>query len=312
MRVLVVGPAGQVGRAVYQAARPRGFEVYGGYASRAPRTDPSRAALLDKTRPETIQAALERFRPDWVIDTGALHNVDYCEQHPDEAFRVNRDGTANLAKAAEAAGARYLFVSTDFVFDGAGHPPYSEGDPTNPLSVYGRSKLDGERLCRSIAPSSIVVRSSVIYSWIPPPERVTSASQKGVNFGSWAVDELAQGHSLRIVEDQIASPTLAEDLGGAIVSLAERGSPGLFHAAGATPSDRYSFTRRLAERLGFDPALVTPVRTADLKQVAARPPFSSLDSNFLARTTGHNMLSLDEALVRFERSWRLGAADKDR
>lgn len=308
MRLLVIGPAGQVGRAVTEGARARGFEVRGGYASRPPPGTEVPAAPLDKTRPETVRAALRAFEPDWVVDTGALHNVDYCEEHPEEAWRVNRDGTETVAREAEAIGARFLFVSTDFVFDGTGRPPYDEDAPTHALSIYGRSKLEGEARARAVAPGSVVVRSSVIYSWIAPAERQASASQKGVNFGTWAADELAAGRELRIVEDQVASPTLAEDLGGALLDLVELGRPGTFHAAGATAVSRFEFTRRLAIALALDPARVHPVTTSSLHQRAARPPVSSLDSARLRATTGHAMLGLDEALGRFAARWRASRA----
>jgi len=308
MRLLVVGAAGQVGGAVAAAAEARGDTVLGTYISRPPAWSEDRVARLDKTDPGTFGPALDRLRPEWVVDTGALHNVDYCEAHPEEALAANRDGSAALAQAAASRGAGFVFVSTDFVFDGGGSPPYRETDPARPLSVYGRSKLEGEAAVQRAAPSSLVVRPSVIYSWVPPARRAASASQKPLNFGTWVIDSLVAGKPLRIVEDQVASPTLAEDLAAAILALIDRRARGLYHAAGATAVDRYTFTVRIAEALGLPTAGIAPIATASLKQVARRPLNSSLDSSKLARDSGHAMAPLPEALARLAAAWKRSPA----
>ena len=307
MRLLVVGASGQVGAAVGRLAEAAGHEVIGGFVSRPPDRPADRMVRIDKGEVDTIRPAIERIRPDGIVDTGALHNVDYCESHPGEAERVNRDGTAALAEAAARVDAAFLFVSTDFVFDGSGSPPYSETDPARPLSAYGRSKLEGEVLASRRHPRAIIVRPSVIYSWIAPEARKASISQKGVNFGSWVVDELAQGKAVSIVNDQIASPTLADDLAGGILALLQQEEHGLFHVAGATPLSRFDFTVQLARRLGLPVELVRPVSTTSLKQVAARPPNSSLDSSKLTRVTGYRTHPIDEALARFAATWRSSA-----
>ncbi len=234
-----------------------------------------------------------------MIDTAALHNVDYCERHPEEAFLVNRDGARHLAEAAREVGARFAFVSTDFVFDGAGHPPYTEEDPPHALSVYGESKLAGEASVLSAYPESAIARPSVVYSWVPPGSTGPSTSGKPLNFASWLIHEALQGHVLRIVQDQVASPTLAEDLAGALLALVGGKARGVFHAAGATAISRYDFARRLLETARIPFERVVPITTAELHQVAGRPLNSSLRSERIARETGHAMLGLDESLARF-------------
>lgn len=298
MRLLVIGASGQVGGAVAAAAAAAGHEVLGGYVSRPPELPPERSARIDKSRPAEVGAAVAALAPEAIVDTGALHHVDYCESHPAEAAAVNRDGTAAVAAAAAALGARYLFVSTDYVFDGGGAPPYRETDEPRPLGAYGRSKLEGEWAALRSNPATVVVRPSVVFSWVPPSARRTSASQKSVNFAAWAIDELRAGRPLRIVDDQVGSPTLASDLAGAILALLERRVAGTFHAAGATAIDRYAFTRALAETLSLPADLVHPIATASLHQVAERPSNSALDSTKLAETTGHRMLAVRDALRR--------------
>lgn len=299
MRLLVTGAAGQVGRALVSAATTQGHEVFGGYVSRAPDLTAARVVRVDKRDPESGDAAIEGIRPEVVIDTGALHHVDYCEAHPEEAALVNRDGTARLAKVAHKNGSRFVFVSTDYVFDGRTDRPYHEEDPPRPLGVYGRTKWEGEQAVRRTDGSSLIVRPSVIYSWVPPSQRRFSVSQKGVNFGTWAIDELIAGRPIRIVTDQIASPTLAATLAESILKLLDLpNSSGVYHAAGATAIDRFRFTVRLAERLGLPRELVQPVRTAELGQAALRPANSSLDPGRWEAETGARMPSLDESLDR--------------
>jgi dTDP-4-dehydrorhamnose reductase len=299
MRLLVVGAAGQVGREIVEKGRARGDEVLATYNSRVPNLPGVPVEHLDKTNRDQVREVVRKFRAEAVVDTGALHNVDYCEDHLDEALRVNRDGTRNLAEAARDEGGRLVFVSTDFVFDGAKSDAYVESDPTGPLSKYGESKLAGEAATLSASPTNLVVRPSVIYSWLDSRTRASSSSGKGINFGTWLVEEVARGRPVRIVEDQVASPTMAGDLAGAILALLSSRASGVYHTAGAGPVTRFEFSKRLVERLNLNSELVQPVRTADLKQKARRPVNSSLDSSRLAIDTGYQTLTLEKALDQF-------------
>lgn len=299
MRVVVVGGAGQVGRQLVRIARGRGDWVGATYKARRP-IDPNLVSEpLDKADAGAARNVLERMRPELVIDTGALHNVDYCETHPAESDQVNRDGSRRLAEAARAVGAKYVFVSTDFVFDGTGGPPYAEESEPRPQSIYARSKLEGEAAVLSVNPTNLVVRPSVIYSWLDTRDRAESSSGKGLNFGTWVAEEVARGREVRIVNDQVASPTLASDLAGAIFALVDGDHFGVYHAAGATATDRYAFVRALVRRLRLDESLVIPVSTAELKQKALRPSNSSLSSERLTRDTGYRTLGLSESLDHF-------------
>jgi dTDP-4-dehydrorhamnose reductase len=278
--------------------------VSGTFAQRRPSDLPEEAvARLDKADPASIREALGRLRPEAIVDTGALHHVDYCETHPEEADGVNGTGTAHVAAEAARLGARLLFVSTDYVFDGTVGRPYRESDPVSPINVYGATKVAGERATLAASERNLVVRSSVIVSWVPADVRAATGSGKGINFATWALEELRAGRPLRIVDDQIGSPTLADDLAAAIVRLLERGATGTYHAAGATPIDRFAFTRRLARRFGLEEDLVRPIRTSELRQAARRPHDSSLNSGRLREGTGYRMGDLDALLDQLHASW---------
>lgn len=301
-RLFVLGGGGQLGRALVLQAKGRGDEVTIGYLGRALPGVPSIPA--DKTQPSVVEQVIRDAAPDVVVDAGALHNVDYCESHPEEAERVNAAGSAAVARAAAAVGARSVFISTDFVFGELGDPPHPETDPPEPLSVYGRSKLAGERAVLEVDDRNLVVRPSVIYSWMPRASRAQSGSGKAVNFGTWVVEEVTAGRKVRIVTDQAASPTYAEDLAGAVLALIDRAPGGVFHAAGATPASRFEFAGALVKAVGADPQLVEPVITAQLAQKARRPRDSSLRSDKLTATTGYRMASLDEQVRQFGRAFR--------
>ena len=305
MRILVLGSTGQVGGEVARQAEVRGDEPIWGFHSRSPPGGAAASVRIDKREPEAARDEILQLRPDIVVDCAALHNVDYCETHEEEARLVNAAGTRAVASAARDVGARLLFVSTDFVFGNTGSTPHRESDPPDPLSAYARSKLAGESAALEVEPSSLIVRPSVIYSWTPPSRRGDSSSGKGMNFGTWLVEEVRNGRSVRIVSDQTASPTLASDLAGAILALLGEGRRGIFHAAGRSAVTRFDFSLRLVTRLGLDPNLVRPVRTQELGQKALRPRDSSLSSDRLFQETGYRMLDLEEQLDRFAADFRV-------
>lgn len=299
MKILVTGASGQVGRCIVGRALSDGQKVVATYCSKSAEFPGATVARLDKTDIANVRSIMVGERPDVVIDTGALHNVDFCQDNPASAYAVNRDGTRNLAETAMSINATFVYISTDFVFDGEKGQPYIETDPTHPLSHYAESKLAGERAATSASEKCIIVRPSVIYSWLGSRSRGPSSSGKSLNFGTWLVEELTHRRPVRIIHDQIASPTLAEDLAAAILALASGEHAGTFHTAGSTATSRYDFSVALASRLGLDSALISPVSTSDLQQKARRPPNSSLDSHQLQRVTGHQMLELSRALDRF-------------
>jgi dTDP-4-dehydrorhamnose reductase len=195
-----------------------------------------------------------------VFVVGAMTWVDGCEDDPAKATAVNRDAPAALAAAARQRGARTVFFSTEYVFDGAAGP-YRESDAARPLSVYGRTKLEGEEAVLEADPGALVVRTTVVWG----PEA------NGRNFAHQLARRLRAGAPMAVPEDQISTPTYNDDLARATVALVDAGVAGVVHVAGAELLDRAAFARRLAAAMGLDPALVQPVPTAALGQRAARP-----------------------------------------
>lgn len=256
MRALVIGASGQVGSALGLCLDARGH-AWTGTHGRSPRPG---LVLLDLADLEGVERAVEKSGADWVFCAAALTHVDHCEEYPAEAYRLNRDAPAAVARAAARQGAGVLFYSTEYVFDGTAGP-YGEDDPVNPLSVYGRSKLEGERAVLAENRRAVVVRTTVVYG--PEPQ--------GKNFVYQLLRLARAGEPMRVPSDQVSSPTYNADLAAASVELAERDLRGIYHVAGSEILDRHAFARLACKAFDLDATLIEPVPTAALGQRAPRP-----------------------------------------
>jgi len=276
MRIFLTGAEGQLGHELVAAFADH--EVVATDVAQVDITE--RAALL-----EAIAAA----RPDVVVHPAAWTAVDACEGDPDRAFAVNAVGTRNVADAAEQRGVPVVYVSTDYVFDGTKPTPYDEGDEPNPQSVYGRSKLAGERELR---PGSTIVRTS----WV--------CGFHGPNMVKTILRLAAEHPTLSFVDDQRGHPTFAPDLAAVIRTLVLEQRPGLFHVTNQGAVSWYEFARAVLESAGLDPDRVQPVSTADLQppRPAPRPANSVLDNAELRRSglalAPHYRESLDRLVAR--------------
>jgi dTDP-4-dehydrorhamnose reductase len=219
---------------------------------------------------DAVQHAFRVFRPDVVLHGGALTAVDACETQVDLAYAVNAVGTRHVAEAAQAVGAHLLYVSTDYVFDGTSSRPYNEWDAPNPQSVYGSSKLAGEREC---PPGSTIVRTS----WV--------CGAHGKNMVKTALRLAAGDEPLRFVNDQHGSPTFTADLAAAIVTLGTDRRPGTFHVTNGGATTWWGLVQATLAAAGDDPERVLPITTADYPLPASRPVNSVLD-NMALRLSG--------------------------
>jgi dTDP-4-dehydrorhamnose reductase len=274
MRVLVAGREGQVARALRERLPRDGHAVTA--------LEPPELDIIDRAR---IAAALDRAAPDLVVNAAAYTAVDRAEDEPALATAINRDGAAWLAEAAAARGLPFLHLSTDYVFDGTRGAPYVEEDAPNPLGVYGRSKLDGERAVLAANPRSIVLRTA----WVCSPH--------GANFVKTMLRLAAERPELRVVADQLGAPTFADDLADAIARLVPRmaaapsGDPGfgLFHLTGAPHTSWPGFAAAIldgAARRGRPRPALAAIATADYPTPARRPADGRLDCGKIGRIHG--------------------------
>lgn len=270
MRTLVLGGTGMLGRAMVAEARSRSLPVLG--------LSHVQADIRDRER---LLYWVDAFRPELIVNCAAYTQVDACEGNGRElAFAINGEAVDNVVAACHASegGARLVHISTDYVFDGKGSAPYREDDPTGPLSVYGQTKLDGERRALAYEKSS-VVRTS----WLFGPG--------GPNFVATIVRLIEEGKSLRVVRDQQGAPTYTLFLARAVLDLAVEGIQGVVHYRNREPVSWYEFateiaglwsgTRRIPE--------VVPVTTNEFPRPAPRPAWSVLDVTRFEQAAGRRV-----------------------
>jgi dTDP-4-dehydrorhamnose reductase len=267
MKVLVTGAGGQLGRDLRLHCEAMGDEVVA-----------ATHAALDVGDRDAVYQAVLSVRPDVVLHAGAWTAVDACEGDPDRAFRINALGTRWVTDASRRAGAHLCYVSTDYVFDGTKDDPYVEWDQTAPRSVYGASKLGGEREVAEHAPGACTVRTS----WV--------CGEHGKNMVK-TVLSLADRPELAFVDDQRGCPSFTVDLAAAIRALAASRRPGLFHVTNQGAVSWYEFVRDILAAAGHDPGKVRPIATADLDPPRAAPrPANSVLDNAALRLAGLPLL----------------------
>jgi dTDP-4-dehydrorhamnose reductase len=288
LRILVTGAGGLVGSAVVSLASPR-HRVYSTFNEHPPAEGtPVKLDLLER---EKIEATVKKVSPDAIIHTAALTDVDRCEREQELATRVNQDATKTLSDSARKAGAFMLYVSTDYVFDGA-TGMYTEESEPNPVNFYGLTKLKGELSVKSSGAEFCIARGSVIYGAHPAAGKA--------NFALWIADKLRNGEHVRVLEDQYVSPTLNLSLAAMILEAVERRMTGTFHLAGASRVSRLEFARALADTLGLDVTLIDPARMEEMRWPAKRPKDSSLDVSKASSSLTSKPLLLADALPRLK------------
>jgi|SRR5215211_172411 len=254
MKILVCGAGGMLGRDLVRAGAAAGHEVSG-----------LTRAELDVTDRGAVRRALADARPDALLNCAGWTDVDGAEEHEAEATRVNGDGAGNVAGEAAEAGARVLYVSSDYVFDGAKAEPYLESDATAPLSAYGRSKLAGETATAAANRRHFVVRSSWLF---------------GAGGGNFVVTMLRLGRErdeLRVVHDQVGCPTWTGHLAEGLLGVVTREEYGVHHLAGGGQCSWCDFAREIFKQAGLS-CEVHPITTAEYPLPATRPAYSVLRS----------------------------------
>ena len=231
-------------------------------------------SALDVTDAAAVERCLAEARPEVVFNAAAWNAVDLAETRFAEALLVNAAGPAHLARSARACGARLVHVSTDYVFDGAATRPYGEDDPPRPLCLYGVSKLAGEQAVAASGDEHLVVRTSAVLG-------VGASRAKGGSFVERILARARAGQPLRVVADQVFSPTYAPDLADALVALAQRGARGLLHVTNSGTCSWHELAVAALEQAAVD-VPVAPIPSAELHAPARRPAYSVLSGERLA------------------------------
>ena len=288
-KCLVVGASGQVGALMLRALRRYYGEDNAVPTSRDAHPGWLQLDLATLTDLKQVAEFPDAHHAHTIFCVGGMTNVDACEDHPETAFRTNARGPGVLAAFARQQRARFVYFSTEYVFDGSTEHPgsYTESDAPHPLNVYGSSKLAGERAVLEAHPDALVIRTTVVYG--PDPREK--------NYLYTLMRNLAAGVGMRVPEDQISTPTYNRDLVDATIGLVEVRASGIFHVCGPQRMGRLAFGRGVASALRLDAALLEGVSTAALGQRAPRPLSAGLLSDKLVlQYPQFKMRSLEEAL----------------
>lgn len=263
MSILVIGANGQLGTDLCQVLR--NFDVV-----------PLTHAEIEITDMNSVKEAFKKYKPNIVINTAAYVRVDDCEDDPDRAFQVNALGARNVAVLAQEQGAKLVHISTDYVFGGdreSRDKPYTEFDTPTPPNLYGKSKVAGENLVQHLCPRHFIIRTSALFG-------IRGASGKGGNFVETVLRLAKEREELRVVNDQIFSPTYTKDLAEKIAQLIETRYYSIFHITNKGSCSWYEFAEEILKLAGLKTQLL-PITSDQYPQKARRPNFSVLDNYHL-------------------------------
>lgn len=285
-KLLITGMSGFLGGSIYAKAVAKFICLGTFHTFVAPRDSPH-WCKIDLTDFCSVSGLVHNFRPDIILHLAANSHLDDCESHPEQAQRINVKATAHLAHHAAQLKARFIYLSTDMVFDGE-KTLYPEGAKTNPLSVYGRGKLQAEAVVKKLD-NFAIVRSALIYG---------RPRLGGSSFSMWMENRLQRGEPVPLFVDQFRSPILVDNLADILLELCESDFIGTLHAGGTNRISRYSFGVQLCDILGYDSSLLKSISMKDQTSLAPRPRDVSLNVDKAIRILKTIILSSHEGLER--------------
>ena len=286
MRILISGISGMLGVDLYQVLGKE-HQVTGLDRRDFPCSPSPSVSKIDITDLEAVKELFSRLTPHFVIHAAAYTDVDGCEKDADKAYQVNALGTRNIALACQKLDIPLLYLSTDFVLRGNKEAPYSEFDEPHPVNVYGKSKLAGESYLRSFLSRYFIVRTSWLYGkW-------------GENFVATILKLAREESTLKVVNDQVGSPTYTKDLSQQIKRLVATELYGIYHITNSGRCSWYEFAQEILRLAGIKGVKLTPLTSEELARPAPRPKFSVLDNYCLRLSLGDGMREWKEALEEY-------------
>ena len=280
MRIFIVGVSGFVGRIMYEYLS-KDHETYGSFYS-----NPAKGLIhLDMNDQKEVTEILTSLKPDVIIHPAANPNVEYCEEHTEETWHVNVEGSRNLIETARDIGAKFVYFSSDYVFDGT-NGPYSENDIPSPINEYGLQKLAVEKLIKNYLENYLIIRITIVYGW----------EQRGKNFVMGLIKNLKSDRFMNVPIDQIGSPTYINNMVQVVKELIESDKTGIYHVAGTDLMNRYTFAKNVAEIFELDENLLIPVTTNQLGQIAKRPLKAGMKVDKVQKDVSIRVMNVREGL----------------
>lgn len=269
MRLLVVGANGLLGSNVVRAGRQRGWTVSGTYHSTRPAFDIP-FIQFDLQEYNSFEDILTEHGPDVVVNCAAMTDVDDCETNPKQAYELNEAAPRGLAAHCDAKGITFIHISTDYVFDGTEHEPYNETDDTNPIQVYGESKLMGEQAVYEEIMDLLIARLSFVWG-------IHRSNINITGFPAWVQSRLLSGEDVPLFTDQWVTPTRAGQAAETLLDLIEQDATGFFHIACSSCVTPYEFGRMIADYVDTSEELLSEGSMDDVERPATRPTYSCLN-----------------------------------
>jgi len=282
-KLLITGGSGFLGSNIALMVS-RDFEVFAAYNSHPHRLMGCTLLLLDIRDKGQVLSVFKEIKPDLVIHTAALVDVDYCEGHYEEAFAVNVDGARNVALASKGVGAKMVYISSDSVFDG-GKGMYAEEDVPCPINIYAKTKIEGEKAAQDLLPDCIVVRTA-FYGWHP-------ISSSTLSLAEWIVSGLREGRILSMFTDVFFSPIFVNNLVEVLLEMHHSGLNGVYHLGGARRCSKFEFGQEIAKAFGLNKDYIQPSDVAKASLKAPRPRDISLDIGKISQTGNIHMRLFD-------------------
>jgi dTDP-4-dehydrorhamnose reductase len=286
MKFLVTGSAGLIGQNVVQDLEKQKHEVYSAFHDNKP-TD-GIPTILDLADFEEIKQAMHKIKPDVVIHLAAMTNVDLCETEKELAYTLNSKATETLANETAKIKSFFVYVSTDYVFDGK-IGMKNEKDAPNPLGNYGKTKLEGELSLNNLASNWVILRTSTPFG----------IHSKKKSFPLWVKENLESKKEIKVLVDQFTSPTYVPNLSKMIVEVATKQINGIIHLAGATRISRYDFALMIGKKLGLDTTLLIKAKIDDMNWKAQRPKDSSLDVTKASEILKEKPMDIEQSIELF-------------
>jgi len=292
VKILITGANGLLGqKLVSLLSSSPGYSIIATSKS-DPRFDTSSNKLvfhkMDIANSADASNLIKTTQPNAVIHTAAITQVDNCELDPQNCYNVNVEGTRNIVNASRETGAFLIHLSTDFIFDGR-EGPYKETDKPNPISIYGESKLEGEQIVQSSMENYAIVRTVLVYGFLNDTSRS--------NIILWVSNSLRKGETIRVVTDQLRTPTLAEDLAMGCKLIADSGQKGVFHISGKDPLSPYEMAIQTARSYKLDEKLIYRANSSNFTQPAKRPPKTGFVIDKAKKILGYEPHSFEEGLL---------------
>lgn len=291
MSVLVTGANGLLGQTIIDQLLQKGYQVVG-TGRGADRIDADKSINyiykdVDITDGPAIENLILEMKPKIIVHAAAMTQVDQCELHKQECYNVNVTATRFIIDAAKAVGSRFIFVSTDFIFDGE-NGPYDESAEPDPVNYYGSTKWVAENAVMESGLEWAIARTILVYGSVPATGRM--------NILGFVKQTLENGKPIKMVTDQVRTPTFVDDLAHGIILMIEKNARGIFHLSGEEQLTPYDIAVKTAKYLGLDEKLISKASSADIQQPAARPPKTGFIISKAKKELGYSPKSFEEGL----------------